>query len=654
LPFLLSSLLLLSLLAPILASGARTSVSQVKASTPDHVVISEVGTQGQSGAHDEFVELYNLADSSVEVKTSQTTTIFSLVATGIKASSSTDVAPTSTNSSTDYVNYVKTNEIPSPMPLDSPSWVTVSTSPHLGDYAVAVTNAGENIYIANSTTAQVNYFMCYNTITRSWSSPSNPPLWFKNGNCIAWNRGDNIYALMGASYSDTPSGRVYFYCYSIKNNTWTQLLNTPTSNGAGDALCFVPGSALGVNDDNFLYAILGNKDVTCRFHRYSIKNGTWSTALNFPWSATDDGCSLVWTGGNYLYALRGEWQETTACYDFSRYDLISNSWTSRAPIPAYPHDGGSGGVGDGGSLVWVGGGCSDYIYALSGNQCYPENPAPVWDNRFYLYTISTDSWGRLTDLPAGVGNQNGPRLCFLNENIYCWRGCNKDGSLYAYSVDTIPPTTPSLLSPPNGSTTNDNTPTFDWTDVTDPSGATYTLEIDNDSNMSSPILVKSGLATSEYTLTELEALGNGTWYWHVRAVDGAGNVGVWSSIWQFTIGATPPPAPTLISPPNNSRLGENTPTFRWTVVSDPSGVTYQIQVDNDPSFSSPEVNVTGLANNTYHSPTLAYKTYSWRVRAIDGTGNQSDWSDVWRVTLIPKEEPPPVEPPDPNIPPDWS
>jgi len=77
----------------------------------------------------------------------------------------------------------------------------------------------------------------------------------------------------------------------------------------------------------------------------------------------EDGASLVWTGGDYLYALSGEYLETTPVQDFWRYDIVSDSWTTMAPIPE------NGGVGDGGSLLWVGNWLpahADYIYALGG------------------------------------------------------------------------------------------------------------------------------------------------------------------------------------------------------------------------------------------------------------------------------------------------
>jgi uncharacterized repeat protein (TIGR01451 family) len=331
-------------------------------------------------------------------------------------------------------------------------WIVVSNSPFIESYAVAVVGAGENIYIANS--GPPEHFMCYNSANGTWQNLSVPTgLWwqpgkestfvgaFKNGTYMAWDNGDYLYTLFGGSYADGDNGyyRNYFYRYSISNDNWEKLENTknPQGQGAGDAITWVPGSALGDNE-NYIFAIVGMKDHGSSFWRYKISNNTWENMAPLP-NETDDGCSLVWTGGTYLYALRGEDIETSPLYDFWRYDIVNNTWEEMAPIPAYPWGGGAGGVGDGGSLIWIGGEYSDYIYALSGNQCVPE---PIWDNRFYLYTISTNSWQRLVDMPGGVGDQNGHRLGFASGSrgkIYCWRGCDADPVLWAYMPTQVAP-----------------------------------------------------------------------------------------------------------------------------------------------------------------------------------------------------------------------
>lgn len=76
---------------------------------------------------------------------------------------------------------------------------------------------------------------------------------------------------------------------------------------------------------------------------------------------------------------------------------------------------------------------------------------------------------------------------------------------------------------------------FDWSDVTDPSGVSYTLQIATTPEFSLVLVDKEELASSEYTLSGVEALSPGDYYWRVRAVDGAGNMGQWSEAQQFQV-----------------------------------------------------------------------------------------------------------------------
>jgi len=73
-------------------------------------------------------------------------------------------------------------------------------------------------------------------------------------------------------------------------------------------------------------------------------------------------------------------------------------------------------------------------------------------------------------------------------------------------------------------------------------------------------------------------------------------------------------------------------TLNWTYNDAPLGSTaqtkFQIQVDDQPSFNSPSIDVTiNGAATSYTTPgTLAWNTtYSARVRAWDGDNNVSDW-----------------------------
>jgi hypothetical protein len=186
--------------------------------------------------------------------------------------------------------------------------------------------------------------------------------------------------------------------------------------------------------------------------------------------------------------------------------------------------------------------------------------------------------------------------------------------------------------------TSDTTPIFDWGDVTDPSGVNYILQVDNDTDFSSPIISKEGLTGSTYTLAEDEALPAGAYYWRVEAIDGVGNTAGWTDSFSFTIvtlDTTAPPKPSLQSPANGEKTSDTTPTFDWSDVSDPSGANYSLQMDDNADFSSPIISKEELAQSTYtlaEGEALSKGTYYWRVKAVDGAGNTAGWTDSFSFT----------------------
>ena len=118
----------------------------------------------------------------------------------------------------------------------------------------------------------------------------------------------------------------------------------------------------------------------------------------------------------------------------------------------------------------------------------------------------------------------------------------------------------------------------------------------------------------------------------------------------FTISNTPPAAPTPVSPTDNKTiglLGNITPAFKWSAVTDPNGVTYQLQIDTNPEFAYPVINKTGLQSSSYtlySSEALPRGTYYWRVKAVNNASVEGPWSaprtlkagimDVWMLALI--------------------
>ena len=81
---------------------------------------------------------------------------------------------------------------------------------------------------------------------------------------------------------------------------------------------------------------------------------------------------------------------------------------------------------------------------------------------------------------------------------------------------------------------------FDWSDVEDASGVTYTLQISTDPNFSTLTLEKTDLTSSGYTMSEAEKLESvskdSPYNWRVKVIDGTGTESEWSSTATFSVG----------------------------------------------------------------------------------------------------------------------
>jgi hypothetical protein len=115
-------------------------------------------------------------------------------------------------------------------------------------------------------------------------------------------------------------------------------------------------------------------------------------------------------------------------------------------------------------------------------------------------------------------------------------------------MESDPPDTPKLISPSDrgrAGLVGRVTPTFEWSAVSDDSGVHYRLQIATSANVTAtgkfvyPIFSVGGLAGTNYTLEETDALPYGTYYWIVQAVDGAENESGWTAARSFRAGLLP-------------------------------------------------------------------------------------------------------------------
>lgn len=96
----------------------------------------------------------------------------------------------------------------------------------------------------------------------------------------------------------------------------------------------------------------------------------------------------------------------------------------------------------------------------------------------------------------------------------------------------------------------------------------------------------------------------------------------------------PPVAPVLVSPVNGAWIPNGAPSFDWNDVAD--AVSYYVQMDNNPDFSSPEASVGGLTSSAYAQATsLPMGTWYWRVYAVDAGSNLGPWSETRSFLVAP-------------------
>ena len=95
-------------------------------------------------------------------------------------------------------------------------------------------------------------------------------------------------------------------------------------------------------------------------------------------------------------------------------------------------------------------------------------------------------------------------------------------------------------------------------------------------------------------------------------------------------GNQPPGSFSLLSPLDGKSNVSKTPSFDWS--DSANAVSYSIVVDNDSSFTSPEISVSGLTSSSHTSSVTlgSVTTYYWKVTATNANGSTT--STVFNFT----------------------
>ncbi|HEX5147141.1 MAG TPA: Ig-like domain-containing protein, partial [Conexibacter sp.] len=177
---------------------------------------------------------------------------------------------------------------------------------------------------------------------------------------------------------------------------------------------------------------------------------------------------------------------------------------------------------------------------------------------------------------------------------------NQTATSQSFVVDTAPPSL-SIDSGPAG-LTNDATPSFQFSAE---AGATVACSIDHGTAAYGP-------CTGTGTVAALAALPDGSYAFHLRATDAAGNQTETSQ--SFVVDATPPAVGVTAGP--SGPTNDATPAFQFSAE---GGTTVECSVDHGSPAYGP---CTTASSYTVASP-LTDGSYHFRVRATDAAGNRA-------------------------------
>ncbi len=190
----------------------------------------------------------------------------------------------------------------------------------------------------------------------------------------------------------------------------------------------------------------------------------------------------------------------------------------------------------------------------------------------------------------------------LNQSRNPWQGWNQLSDIWPLN----------LITPANGIITNDATPMLSWGAI--PNATTYGLQIDNNSDFSSPTINTNN---NQINYTPAISLSNNVYYWRIQT-----HWGNWSNSSTFTVDTT-----YLIAAPERNFYTTQTPTLCWNRVSWATG--YLIQVDDIKPILNPFEFSTTVSPDTLCVTTssLAVGKHYWWVSAMNGN-IQGGWSNI--------------------------
>ena len=180
--------------------------------------------------------------------------------------------------------------------------------------------------------------------------------------------------------------------------------------------------------------------------------------------------------------------------------------------------------------------------------------------------------------------------------------------------DRYPLSLVNLKSPGNGASASSPV-TLQWTA---PALPVYLVQMDDDPNFGSinyenTVNVSIGSFDLSRTVGTSASLGEGLWYWRVKARDSGGREVARSPIWGFTIDLSPPSTPSISSSTHSRATPTSSPNpaFSWNAVGGPTPVVYQYKLEG---YDADWRSTTGTSASYTNVPD---GSYTFKLRAVD-------------------------------------
>jgi V8-like Glu-specific endopeptidase len=265
-------------------------------------------------------------------------------------------------------------------------------------------------------------------------------------------------------------------------------------------------------------------------------------------------------------------------------------------------------------------------------------------------TVATDSlWTGTIPVYIPTGNYYIGWIIDINNSIDEYREYNNWNYIWDYKlrIDAIPPTNPKGITFSSVWQGEVSDPFFNWSDSIDTQTgvAGYYYYWGADPNGTS-----SYFTTSSWL--DPSSVRSGTYYLRVKAKDGIGNNGSWTTLYEFRYDDAAPINPMvcdqLVGLTENGVWQDlvNDPSFTWEESLDiHSGVAgYYYYWGSDPNG----ISTLFTSSPTFNPPPVDTGTYYLRISTKDNTGNIAPWTTLYEFKFKINEstEPDDIDPDD--------